>query len=339
VARISATKRFKSIFPILEEEYGRREDYGLHPPIEQVLLTLLLKNGEEAPAERAINRLRKEFVNWNEARVSQPEALDRTLGNGYPPGIGQLIVDTLTAIFNRTQSMNLDDIVGLDPDRAESRLNRLRLLPSRVVGEFLLTQLDYDKLPPGAGLLRVAARTKLVRSSSAESRVRGLRQIVPKKYVRRAFHAFEMLGERVCTPRDYDCRSCPIVEHCPTGVETVRRLEAQEEKEREARDAERTRKRRKRRRDRKEQKRRRAATARLRKTIEERSKKLKITPSKTRKRRKKKLQEKSRRSAKMVQASSADVKPDEATRKKRRRKSKRKKRSAKKKSSKARKGK
>jgi len=315
VPRISAAKRFKTVLAILEKRFGRRERYKPHPPIEQALITLLLRNGKEGPAERAIKRLQKAFVDWNEARVCDGEHLDEILGRGYPPGVGKLTTDTLTAIFNHAQAMTLDDIAVLDPDRAETRLRRLTLLPSRVAGELLLAHFGYDKLPEGAGMLRVARRTKIIRQGRAEAQLRSMRRIVPKSLIPRAFHAFEMLAERFCTPKDFDCPNCPLKDLCPTGAVTLNRLAVRAEKERRAREDEELRLKKKRERERKARARKRKSTARLKKAIEVRSKKLKIPTKKPRRRRAQPRP--APPGTKMVQASSAEVKPDR-TKKKRR---------------------
>jgi endonuclease III len=318
VARISASKKFARILPALEEEFGRREAAKPHPPVEQALVTVLLKKGKEQPAMRAIKRIQRGFVDLNEARVSDPAEVDQVLGRGYPAGVGRVVVDTLTAIFNHAQAMNLDDVVALDPDEAEGVLRRMNPLPSRVAGELLLYSLDSGKLPEGAGMLRVARRAKLIRKAALDSQMRSLRRIVPKKLVARAFHAFEMLAERTCTPKAPHCPQCPINDICPTGIETLKRLAIQEKKEREAREAEQRRQKERRDRERKVRERKRAATARLKKTIQARSKKLKLSTKKGRRKKK------ARRDARMAQMSSADVPPDQRPTKKKRKRKKRK---------------
>jgi len=310
LARISASKRFRTIFALLEKHFGRRQPHKLRPPVEQALVTLLLQDGKEEAAERAIRRLERYFVDLNETRVCDAKELDGILGARFPDGVGQLVADTLTAIFNHAQAMNLDDIMALDPERAEAKLARLSRLPSRVAGELLLSNLGYQKLPQGAGMLRVATRTKLIRRGPASSQIRCLRRLVPKSMVPRVLHAFELLGERVCTAKDFNCRRCPLQELCPTGVEMLRRLEIKEAKERAAREAEEERVRKKRERERKARARKRAATAKLKKTIQVRSKKLKISPTKKKRKRRKKVARVVPTDAKMVQASSAEVKPD-----------------------------
>ncbi|MFH1732923.1 MAG: hypothetical protein ABIF82_14900 [Planctomycetota bacterium] len=313
MARISAIRQFKTIFAILEKEFGRRERYRAHSPVEQVLLTLLLRDGKEDQGKRVIKRLEREFVDLNEVRVCVPEELDEVLGRDYPPSVGKLVTDTLTAIFNHAQAMNLDSILELDIEKAKKKLLKLRPLPSRVAGEFLLANLGCEKLPEGAGLLRVAKRTKMIKPGPADSQMKTLRRIVPKAAVPRVFHAFEMLAERICTENDFDCRACPINEHCPTGAEKLKQLQIQEEKERAAREAEEKHVKKQRDRDRRARARKRAATKKLKKTIEVRSKKLKIS---TRKKTRRSSRAAPPADAKMVQTSSAVVKP---SRKKKRR--------------------
>jgi len=315
VARRSATQKFREILSVLEKHFGRRVRYRSHPPVEQALVTVLLKGGKEPPAMRALQRLEREFVDWNEARVADPEFLDRILGNGYPPGVGRLITDTLTAIFNHAQAMNLDDVMQMPPDRAGARLRKLAPLPGRVAGELLLANLKYPKLPESAGLLRVARRARIISRGSADAHMRTLRRMTSGAMVPRAFHAFEMLAERPCAERGPDCRACPIHDLCPTGVDTLKRLRLREEKERAARAAAEKAHREQKEREKKTRTRKQATTARLKKAIETRSRKLRIPTTGKRKRAKEGAAPKPR----MVQASSAHVKRDRTKKRRSRR--------------------
>jgi endonuclease III len=321
VPRISSSGRLKAILTLLEERYGKREAFKPRPPVERALITILLKDGKERSAENAMRRIRRGFVDLNEMRVADPSELDTALGRSYPPGVGQLVCDALTAIFNYSQSMDLEALLELDVTKAETVLRRMGRMPSRVAGELLLAELHYGKLPATHGVLRVAKRVKLVRPGSMDSQVRSIRRLVSAKMTTRTYHAMEMLAERVCTPKDYDCRACSISEHCPTGQETLKKLAIQEEKERKAREAEEERLRVTRDRDRRQRAKKRAATARLKKQIQARSKKLKISTVKPKtKRRSKAKAAVPKTGTKMRQAPSTEVKPDRTKRKTRRRK-------------------
>jgi endonuclease III len=288
LGRVTASSRFKAILPILEQCYGSREGFKPRPPVQRALITSLLKNGKERAAETALRRIENEFVDLNEMRVANPAELDAALGKSYPPGVGQLLCDTLTAIFNYSQSMDLSPILALDAAKAETVLRRLEHMPSRVAGELLLANFESNQLPATHGILRVSKRLQLVQPGPMESQVRSLRRLVPSNLTVRAYHALEMLAERVCTPKDFDCQHCPVREHCPTGKEMLEKLAAQQEKERQAQEAEDARNQEKRNQDRREQAEQRAATARLKKQIAVRSKKLDIDTVKPKKARKNK---------------------------------------------------
>ncbi len=316
MAKVSATKRFQTIFPTLEDQWGEREPYKERPPLQQILITLLLVDGKEGPAEKTLERLREHFVDLNELRVSNPDQLDELLGDRHPPGVGKQIVDALTGIFNNTQTMTLKWLMELDADEAFEELSQLEKFPSRAIGELLMACFSYDKLPATEGLLRVAERTDIVSPGAPESQALSLRRITPKDDRARIFHAFEMHAERICTRKDYDCPNCPVKDHCPTGQETLERLRLQEEQEQAAQQAEAARLKRKLERDKRTEKRREEATAKFKETITARSKELNIAvneknnkSSKGKKTGKKKSRARSsKNTAKMVQAPSHEVK-------------------------------
>ena len=235
MARASVANKFKSVFAVLEKEFGRREKYSTHVPVRQALVTVLLKDGKECSAERIIRKLENEFVDWNEVRVCDPEMLDSMLGAGFPKGTGKLICDTLTAIFNHSQAMNLDDVMSLPAEQAQQKLRRLAPMPSRVMGELLLAGLGYKKLPETPGLLRAAKRLGFLNSGNSESQVKVLRKLVAPPMTSRAFHVFELLAERFCLNEGTVCETCPVCGHCPTGADKAKKLKAQHEREQAAR--------------------------------------------------------------------------------------------------------
>lgn len=258
---------------------------------------------------RALRRLERKFVDRNEVRVCSPEVLDELLGKSYPQGIGRLICDTLTGIFNYSQAMNLDEIVESDTELADQRLKKVRPMPSRVCGELLMASFSYRKLPESAGLLRVLRRTRIVGHGTATSNTQSIRRMVSQPMNTRVFHAFETLAERICTEDNFDCRACPINEHCPTGIDKLKKLRIREEKERAAREAEERRLQEKRKRERKAKARKEAETQKLKHTIKVRSKKLQISTKTKPRRKKKKKKDVAPVEAHMVQASSDKVKP------------------------------
>ena len=327
MAKISATRQFKTIFPILEKEFGRRERFRSRPPLEQALASALLKDGKEEASKRAVKRIEREFVDLNEARVCAPDDMDHVLGRAYPAGTGLVVTSTLTAIFNYGQAMNIDGLLALEPAKAKKKLLKLKPMPSRVAGELLFTQLGATKLPAGAGLLRVAKRTGITRKGNIDAQITALRRIVPKASIVRAFHAIETLAERICTADNYKCRACPINDKCPTGVDTLRKLKAGEARELAARVAEEKRVKEQRDLDRRIRARKRAATEKLKKAIAVRSKELKIPVRKKTTRRKAAPKPVG---TKMVQASSAEVKPQRKKKKKKRSVAKKKRSSTKK---------
>jgi len=316
VGRNSAGQKLKTVLAVLEKTFGRRERYKAHPPVEQCLVTLLLKDGRDDGSVRAIRRLERKFVDWNEVRVCSPEVLDGLLGKHYPPGTGRLICDTLTGIFNYSQAMNLDDIVESDPGLVEQRLRKIRPMPSRVCGELLMANFGCRTLPESAGLLRVMKRTHIVGRGTTTSNTRTIRRMVSQPMNARVFHAFETLAERICTEEDFDCRACPINEHCPTGIDKLEKLRIREEKEQAAREAEEKRLHEKHKRERRAKARRSAETRKLKQAIKVRSKKLKISTRPKPQRKKKKKKDEPAVAAHMVQSSSDKVKP---SRKKKRR--------------------
>jgi len=118
-----------------------------------------------APAEGAdaARRLMLHFVDWNEVRVSRPQALVAVLGR--QPRAAQrvaLLQRFLETFFLRQRNLNLDYLFSLKGHEVRRFLSDLQVFDREELAAMLLTGFRHPVFPPAEALRDVAAAIGLV---------------------------------------------------------------------------------------------------------------------------------------------------------------------------------
>ena len=142
----------------VKEAYGLRELFerketgtGPHPPRAMDHLALAIIAGGEAEladALAALTRLRRVFVDWNEARVARIQELARALGD-IPDAetSAKKLKEVYNAFFDKKGALNFEFLALGKP--AESKRSLAQLLPA--LGKGAIAILLYE-FCPGASL-------------------------------------------------------------------------------------------------------------------------------------------------------------------------------------------
>ncbi len=152
----------------LRELLARKETGdGPHPPraMDHLALALVAAGGAELPdALAAVARIRRAFIDWNEARVARGQELARALGD--IPGaeaIARKVKDAYNAFFDRKGALNFDFLTLGKP--AESKRALAQLFPALGKGAAALLLYEFcpgSPLPLSDEGLRQARRDAAV---------------------------------------------------------------------------------------------------------------------------------------------------------------------------------
>jgi len=94
----------------LKRRYGEAPKLMLTHPVEHVLRAILSEEATASQVDQAMRRLRDEFVDWNDLRVSRPREIREALGPDFP-GVGhkaRVVPRLLDQVFKRHNSMVWD---------------------------------------------------------------------------------------------------------------------------------------------------------------------------------------------------------------------------------------
>ena len=226
----------EAVLQTLKKAYGGPDELDEARPLDQLILLILSRSIPIAKARLVMRRLRAEYVDWNEVRVSGVYEIKRTLS---PIGVrksGQRaaeIRDLLGTVYNRFNKLSLDFLNSEEPDRVRQRERFEAYLLDR--SPALAQMLSFlgphpADIPIAAGLPKVLGRLRWL--SSSRNTVASARRFVATAIgdVERpaVLWRLHLLLEEACLVRDPRCSKCPVLSLCPTGKAAMEAKKAAE---------------------------------------------------------------------------------------------------------------
>jgi endonuclease-3 len=196
------------------------------PVLEEVLFAIVREGVPPQQAESAYAKLRSDFHDWNEVRVSSVQEVTDSLAELPEAGTkAKRIIDFLQEHFERTYSFTLEDLEKKGLKQAGKQLDRYK---DHGVTDFAVawvTQRSFGghALPMDEPTLRVLARLHVVEGEVDDVRETrtSLERFVPKAGGPDFTDRIVQLAVAICTPEHPDCPHCPLLPECPTGQANV----------------------------------------------------------------------------------------------------------------------
>ncbi len=215
------TEKASELFAILAREYRRLpplRDLGL---LDRLLLLLLAKDATAQRAQAALERLRRDFVDWNELRVSPVFEIQRSLepleeGDVSPKA--DRLRRLVSRVFEKKNSLSLDWLKGEPPEAQDRFLDSLEALDAYMIHAFLLSLRETDEVAFHQNMSRVLQRIGLVsRTGSPSKALEGIRAIAPPDDLASFQAVLIRLGEELCGPKVVQCERCKALPLCKYG--------------------------------------------------------------------------------------------------------------------------
>lgn len=203
---------------------ARRAQTGTEIParvVDLILYHLLHLHMPGVAAEQSYSRLKRNFVDWNELRVSSDLEIRRTVSVAADAGS---LVQRIKTLLNRIQSersqLSLEFLGDLNKGDARRYLRSLGMLSPATIDLVLRQKKSDDVVPVDEHSERVLARTGLVPPRASRTDIQKLlRRLVPEDRVLRFHRAVLDIAQRLCV-RDEEavkCSECPLREMCAFG--------------------------------------------------------------------------------------------------------------------------
>jgi endonuclease-3 len=213
------TSEVQRVLTRLLEQHGRPEETPRRPPLEQLVLGLLGEQTSERKAEQGLRRLRTDFVDFNEVRVTRPHEVAKAIQMVAEPHLkAWRIVRVLRQVFLRHGQVDLDFLSRLPLDQARGLLEQLDGVDARTVATVVLLSLGGNALPADAAVVRLSKRIGLVpRGWSAEQVQQALEEAVPPGDKSVFYRLMLVHGEKVCLVKTTRCAACALRHSCESS--------------------------------------------------------------------------------------------------------------------------
>ncbi len=199
-------------------------------PLSELVSSLLSHRTKNAVSRQGFNALRDTFGSWEAVRdgaVADVEAAISVVT--WPELKAPRIQQVLRAISDQKGGLSLDFLGTMDLKEARDWLESLPGVgPKTSAAVFSFSTLRGRTLPVDSHHFRVAFRLGIIHERLGEGKAnRVLEALLPEEFTAQDFYDHHQLlmkhGQRVCTHYKPECRSCVLLEICPTGNGLIQR--------------------------------------------------------------------------------------------------------------------
>jgi endonuclease-3 len=203
----------------------RRESMSV---LESIVFAVLADGTTTAKADAAYQRLRTNYYDWNEVRVSALVELQDQLSDlPEPDHRAARLKGCLRFIFESTYGFDLDQLKKVPMKELGVRLQKM---PG--VSDYLLNRVTRDGLggtamPLDSAAVRILTRLQIIDDRTpADMLSASLARQIPRARSFEFCHLLSELGADICTDNDPRCKQCCLVDDCATGQKRLAELAA-----------------------------------------------------------------------------------------------------------------
>jgi endonuclease-3 len=208
----------------LEAAYGPRPWARRHPPVSELVTTVLSQSTTDANQYRAFDRLRERFPTWEAVRAAPPEEVqDAVRPAGMATQKGPRIQAILDTVAGEPRGADLEWLGEAPLEEAMAYLTALPGVGPKTAACVLCFSFDRPVLPADTHVHRIALRMRIVPpKATALAAQERLTQAVPPEATYATHMRLIAHGREVCRARGPRCDDCVLLDLCPTGRATVR---------------------------------------------------------------------------------------------------------------------
>ncbi len=192
--------KVKELFRSLKERYSAVEQFKSEDPIEMVIMASLNEYIPFEECQKALNKMKSHFVDFNDLRVARKEEIIEQLGSKVGDKTGRKIAaslsDKLNAIFSTYDCLNIDELFELGKREVRKKMEKM-WGEDFFVGSFcLLTIFDGHAVPMNSIMLEYMRNEKLVNPQADDSEICGfLERLISAKDAYRFYTVVRLASE------------------------------------------------------------------------------------------------------------------------------------------------
>jgi endonuclease-3 len=203
----------------LAEAYGPLPFVRRHPPVDELVTTLLSHSTTDANQVRAFEELRARYATWEDVRRAPTAEVEETVRvAGLAGQKAPRIQAVLDRIAEDPRGADLEWLGGIPLPEAMAFLTSLDGVGPKTAACVMCFCFDAHVVPADTHVHRIALRTRIVppRASAAAAQER-LSLWTPPGEAYATHMRLIRHGRTVCTARSPRCGECVLLDLCPTG--------------------------------------------------------------------------------------------------------------------------
>ena len=202
------------------------------PLLERLVHLLVGKDVPAAKADAVLDRLKKEWVDWNEvrlARIDDVRTIVATTGAPNPEVRAIRLRDLLTKVFTERHALDVEHLRAAEekdrPKKQEERTLFLAGLPGLDFAQLQAFEASVAEeagdIPVSPQAIRVAQRLGWIAAVGGAKAKKVLLDAADGDPVNLTY-GLVRIAEEHCFPRNPSCPTCPLNVVCPTGKRVLR---------------------------------------------------------------------------------------------------------------------
>lgn len=209
-----------TMFTTLRKHYSVSDPVE-RPVLEQMIYALLRDGTTTEEADAAFERLKSQFFDWNEVRVSSDhEIVEAFVGLPDAAVRAERVISLLQEVFESTYSFDLDSLHKKGVKQAAKQIGRYQAANDFTVAWVTQQTLGGQAIPIDAPTLRTVRRLGLVDSDAVDSEAvrTSLEHHVPKAKAPLFTELISLVARDHCWEDSPNCSQCPLRSECLTGL-------------------------------------------------------------------------------------------------------------------------
>lgn len=212
----------------LRKKYGtppRRESL---PVLEQLILAVLSDGTTTAKADAVFQRLKDNYFDWNEVRVSAVVELQEHFRDlPEPEPRAARLKGCLKYIFESTYAFELESLKKFPMKEVARKFERMPGVSDYLVARVIRDGLGGTAMPLDIAAVRVLTRLGIIdEKTKPQALSASLARQIQRARNFEFCHLLSELGADTCVEVEPRCKQCVLVDDCPTGERQLAELAA-----------------------------------------------------------------------------------------------------------------
>jgi endonuclease III len=208
-----------AVVDALADAYGPRPWRRHHPPVDELVTTVLSQSTTDANQHRAFAALEAAFDGWRAVREAPTEEVERAI---RPAGLATQkaprIQRILEIVSGEPRGADLEWLGAAPLDEAMAFLTALPGVGPKTAACVLCFSFDRPVLPVDTHVHRIALRLGMVPPRTPPGRTQErLTRLVPPDAIYATHMRMVAHGRSLCRPTAPRCGECPLLALCPEG--------------------------------------------------------------------------------------------------------------------------